>query len=128
MYIVIYIVTNLKAETMNSRITISVVLILLGIGFLLDSFNYVQFSQTVSDWWPLLIIIFGINHISRKNPPIFSGLLIIGIGVLILADRLNYLSGGFWDAFWPLLLVIIGISILLPGGRHCCKHKHTATD
>ncbi|MFC2130804.1 LiaI-LiaF-like domain-containing protein [Bacteroidota bacterium] len=113
---------------MNARTTFSIVLILLGIGFLLDSFEYMEFSQTISDWWPLLIIALGISHLARKKPPVFTGLLIIGVGILLLADNLNYITGGFWDAFWPLLLVIFGISVLLPGGRFLCKHNHHHTD
>jgi len=99
---------------MNARTVFALAMVLLGVGFLLDSFEYLEFSQAVSDWWPLLIILLGITHISRKNPPIFSGLLIIGVGVLLLADQLGYLQYGFWSAFWPLMIVIIGLSMLFP--------------
>ena len=109
---------------MSGRNIFAVLLILLGIGFLLDSFEYMEFSYTISQWWPLLIIAFGIIHISKKNPPIFSGLIIIGIGIILQADKLDYISGGFWGAFWPLLLIIIGISVLYPGKRFIHK-SHT---
>lgn len=110
---------------MNARNVFALAMVLLGVGFLLDSLEYMEFSQTVSDWWPLLIILLGLIHISRKNPPVFSGLLIIGIGVLLLADRLGYLSGGFWSAFWPLLIVILGLSMLFPAKGCYKKHKFT---
>jgi predicted membrane protein len=112
---------------MNGRIIFASVLILLGIGFLLDSFNFMPFSVSVSMWWPLIIVAFGIAHISKKNPPIFSGLLIIGIGLILQAEKLNIISQGFWAAFLPLLLVIFGISILLPGRRCFTKHVHHET-
>jgi predicted membrane protein len=120
--------TNLKEIDMNARNVLALALVLLGIGFLLDSFEYMEFSQAISDWWPLLIILLGIAHISRKNPPVFSGLLIISVGVLLLADRLGYLSGGFWSAFWPLIIVIIGLSMLFPVKKYFSKHSHTQND
>ncbi len=110
---------------MNARNVFAIALVLIGVGFLLDSFEYMEFSQAISEWWPLSIILLGIAHISRKNPPIFSGLLIIGVGVLLLADQLGYLSGGFWSAFWPLAIVIIGISMLFPCKKYFSKHTFT---
>ena len=99
---------------MNARNVFALAMILIGAGFLLDSFEYMEFSQVISDWWPLLLILLGVAHISRKNPPVFSGLLIIGIGILLLADRLGFLIGGFWSAFWPLIIIIVGLSMLFP--------------
>jgi predicted membrane protein len=109
---------------MSSRNIFAVLLILIGIGFLLDSFEYMEFSYTISKWWPLIIIAFGIIHISKKNPPILSGLIIIVIGIILQADKLELISGGFWGAFWPLLLIIIGISIIYPGKKFIHK-THT---
>lgn len=111
---------------MNSKMIFGLLLILIGGGFLLDTFQYITFSDTITMWWPLLIVLFGIAHISKKNPPIFSGLIIIGIGLILQADKLGYIKGDFWDAFWPLILIILGISILLPG-RKCpmMKNKNT---
>ncbi|MFH1050105.1 MAG: DUF5668 domain-containing protein [bacterium] len=113
---------------MTARNVFAFALVLLGVGFLLDSFEYMEFSQTVSDWWPLLIVLLGIAHISRKNPPIFSGLIIISVGVLLLADRLGYLNGGFWSAFWPLLIIIIGLSMLFPVRKYFSRNNQIHSD
>jgi hypothetical protein len=43
----------------------------------------------------------------------FIGLLIALIGALILLRNLDVIQGDFWDWFWPLLLVLIGLSIIL---------------
>jgi hypothetical protein len=43
----------------------------------------------------------------------FFGLLIILIGALLLLNNWGLLEGGFWGWFWPLLLVVIGLSIIL---------------
>jgi len=43
----------------------------------------------------------------------FIGLLITLIGALILLRNLDVIQGDFWDWFWPLLLVLIGLFIIL---------------
>lgn len=43
----------------------------------------------------------------------FPGLLLILIGALILLNNLGVLEGGFWKWFWPLVLIIIGVYIIL---------------
>jgi len=46
---------------------------------------------------------------------LFWGLVLITIGVLILLANLGVLPGGFWVSlwqYWPLLLVIIGLSVM----------------
>ena len=43
----------------------------------------------------------------------FVGLLITLIGALILLRNLDVIHGDFWDWFWPLLLVLVGLSIIV---------------
>ncbi|MCU0453624.1 MAG: DUF5668 domain-containing protein [Bacteroidetes bacterium] len=49
---------------------------------------------------------------SRFGGQLFVGLLLIGVGLLFLADNLYYLDiGPIWK-YWPFILVLIGISNL----------------
>ncbi|OGO18344.1 MAG: hypothetical protein A2Z15_01665 [Chloroflexi bacterium RBG_16_50_11] len=41
------------------------------------------------------------------------GALIIAAGVIALLVKTDVLSGSIWDYFWPVALVIIGLSIIL---------------
>jgi predicted membrane protein len=34
------------------------------------------------------------------------------VGALLQLSKLGYLPGGFWAAFWPILLVLFGISLI----------------
>lgn len=43
----------------------------------------------------------------------FFGSLMVLIGLLMLFDRLGYLPGDWWEYFWPLAIVALGISMLL---------------
>jgi len=42
----------------------------------------------------------------------FFGFLILLIGVLLLLNRLGIIYGDFWDYFWPVLLVALGLSMI----------------
>ncbi|MBI2853171.1 MAG: hypothetical protein HYX84_08795 [Chloroflexi bacterium] len=40
------------------------------------------------------------------------GLILTAIGVLWLLTKLGILSGSLWNYFWPVVLIIIGISFI----------------
>lgn len=42
----------------------------------------------------------------------FWGLFFIIAGLGWLLQNLGYLPGGFWDIFWPLVVVALGLSVL----------------
>ena len=51
----------------------------------------------------------------------FVGSLMLLIGMLMLLDRLGYLPGDWWDYFWPLAIMALGISMVL---RHRNNNKY----
>jgi hypothetical protein len=44
----------------------------------------------------------------------FLGLLIVVIGFLFFLRNAGLLPQDFWQYFWPLLVILIGIKIMLP--------------
>lgn len=48
----------------------------------------------------------------RKRKDIFTGLVIILVGVLFLLQNLGYIEGSIWR-YWPVILIIFGVSELL---------------
>jgi predicted membrane protein len=99
---------------MNSRYIFAAILVILGVGLILDQ-NYVwDFGWIISTWWPLIIIAIGINHLASTNKSIYTGIIILVIGLLLQASELDYLPGGFWGTFWPLLLILAGLWVLRP--------------
>ncbi|MFP4528421.1 MAG: LiaF transmembrane domain-containing protein [Candidatus Kapaibacterium sp.] len=107
---------------MNSKYFFGILLILLGFAFLLDQFNVMLFSEFTSTWWPLAVIAFGIFIISQNRQSLFPGIMIFAVGILLQLDQLEWLRGGFWAAFWPTLLIIFGIWMLLMRPKR--KHKN----
>ncbi|MDP2960678.1 MAG: DUF5668 domain-containing protein [candidate division Zixibacteria bacterium] len=47
----------------------------------------------------------------ENKKPVFTGILLILIGLLFFLHNLGYLSGDIWR-FWPLILIIWGIKKL----------------
>jgi Domain of unknown function (DUF5668) len=53
----------------------------------------------------------------EPDSPLWGGIL-IGIGVLFLLDQFDMLSfGEIFERFWPALIIVLGIQILLRGRR-----------
>jgi hypothetical protein len=51
-----------------------------------------------------------VTGIKKKHP--FFGVILILIGVFALLINFNIISGLYWNAFWPILLIVIGILAL----------------
>jgi hypothetical protein len=48
----------------------------------------------------------------------FFGLALIVVGILALLIVTGVLTGAAWSYIWPILLILLGISILAGRGRH----------
>jgi len=47
----------------------------------------------------------------------FIGLTLIVIGAIFLLQNLGYLTSDAWDVIWPLLLIILGLSMIIKRKR-----------
>jgi predicted membrane protein len=97
---------------MFSRYFFAIVLILLGIGFLLGQLNIWNFSEVFGLWWPIIIVVAGLVILIQSRKSVLPGLIVLIIGLIFLADAHNIYQGSFWDAFWPIILILIGIGLL----------------
>ncbi len=97
---------------MRGKYFLGLILILLGIGLILDQFRVWSFGSLVADWWPLIIIIFGLMTVTKSRGTVISGFIIIILGTLLLANNLDMLPWGFWATLWPILLILGGVWIL----------------
>ncbi len=84
----------------RSRIILGVLLVALCTLFLLDNYNIISFSFPfqIFDWRNILIIIGVFLLSSARFEP---GIILISIGLI-----------GHFPQFWPILLVILGLSII----------------
>ena len=107
------------SKTNNNRSKVAgIVLIALGSLFLLDNFRVfpLDFFDHFFNIWGILatigIVIIATNE--NKTP----GFVMLGIGsFFILSDILRYEFGirfiDAWQLFWPLVIIVIGVMVLL---------------
>jgi len=43
----------------------------------------------------------------------FFGTLLITIGVLFLLKNLGIITTELWDVFWPIVLIVLGIKLII---------------
>jgi predicted membrane protein len=90
-------------------------LILIGAGVLLMLFNagvlQPEYKHIIFSWPMILIAIGTINLFSRES--IFTGIILLLVGGFFMLPHLLFLPGNFTHNFWPGLLVIVGIMMIL---------------
>jgi phage shock protein C len=52
----------------------------------------------------------------RRNQEL-GGLVLIGLGLLFIASNLGWFAWMNWHLFWPLILIVIGVAVLLRRDR-----------
>ena len=98
---------------MSGRAVIGVILILLGIGYLLDQLFQLSIVAT---WWPLLIVLVGVNRLIRYPERPWWPLVIVAFGALLQVQRLAGWSINLWALVWAGVLLVLGVWLVMP--RH----------
>jgi predicted membrane protein len=97
-----------------------VALVVLGFLFLLNNLGVanINVGEAFGLYWPVLLILWGINVAmarNREGGSLLSGAILFAIGFIILGNNLGFLNINmaiFWKAFWPLILILAGISLV----------------
>jgi predicted membrane protein len=92
----------------SHRIWLGGILIVLGLLFLLNSLDIMDFGDFVSTWWPLILIVFGINRIVNRSA-LFLGTVILLLGIIFQLQELNIFPGNVFKYIWPLALILFGL-------------------
>ena len=103
--------------SMSSRLQmknfVGIIIVLFGLGFLLQQLNVPWANNVISSWWPLVIVAIGINA-WRSNPRAFVGpLIIVAVGAVLFIDNFHLLHTSAWNIFWPVVIMFIGLQIAL---------------
>lgn len=93
-----------------------IILILLGVGFLLDQVNVIEFSQIISMYWPSIIILIGISGLFERKSSKVGNYIVILLGVLLQLNKLEYLDYNIFSLFWPIILILVGLNIIFSKG------------
>jgi len=86
-----------------------VALVLVGVAFLLDHMGLINIDH-VWRFWPLLLIVAGITHLTSHQRR-FWGIILIAAGTVLQLNQLGISHFG-WADFWPVILIAVGLMIL----------------
>lgn len=100
------------------------VLLLIGVIFIVENFTDMEIWDKFWEFWPIILLIWGIKEIFQ-NKSIFFGIVLIAISIVFLGQYFFdfMLSGNIWN-YWPVLLIALGIDQVFKsfgGGR--IRHK-----
>ncbi|MFP4470376.1 MAG: LiaF transmembrane domain-containing protein [Bacteroidales bacterium] len=84
-----------------------------GVLFLFNSLDLLPYAvaNVVLTWQMLLIVIGLFNIFSAQHKT--TGIILLLIGGFFLLGKFYDIHVNFWQVFWPTLLIVIGVSILV---------------
>ena len=107
----------------SSRFTFGIIVIVVGVLLIIRNVAYLD---SLMDWWPSLIILYGAwRLIASRFRRLFLPLLLIAIGAFLQLGQLGL--GIDWGRFWPVALIAVGILILSGGMRRRNRRRRFTT-
>ncbi len=105
-------------SAVTPRLIVGLAIALFGVVLVLDRLNLVDADQALR-WWPAVIVAVGalIFTQSRRVGGGVNGVIVMIIGAWLLLNSVGMLRVGFWEMFWPLILVGIGSMLVLQSLR-----------
>ena len=111
-----------QAERMRNRrhcgpggsppIFFGIVLLVVGALFLLDNLDVVDTRSVWRNFWPVLFIAWGASRVIAGDVRSFFPWLAIGVGGLLIANRVLDWDVNVARIFWPVIMIAFGAHIL----------------
>lgn len=96
-----------------SRTLTGIVILLIGIGALLDAINVLPFWNQFGTFWPLLLIVFGLIVFINDRRQYIVTIALLTIGAFALLNNLDVIDVNFWSVIWPVAIIAAGLSVLI---------------
>lgn len=89
------------------------IIVVVGLLLLLNNLHILH-VRDIWDFWPLILVVFGVAKIVKSCSPahILWGSVLAGVGALLLLDNLSMFHLNF-NFVWPILLIAFGLTKLL---------------
>lgn len=117
----------------DKRLWLGLILVIIGGVWLLDNLNVIPYyiPHYLFSWKSILIVL-GLYLLLGKNKP-EPGIILIAIGGFFLLQDIGlFYVRNVWQIFWPAIVIVIGVSLILRrsslGHRHELDEKKSNTD
>jgi hypothetical protein len=89
------------------KLIFGVLVVLAGVALTLHNLGYFEIRPYLK-FWPVILIVLGLVRLANRCW--WGAVVWTGVGVFLLADNLDWFNVNIF-AFWPLFLVLLGVSI-----------------
>ena len=93
---------------MSTRRWIGLIVLVIGVGFMLQAVGVWDFGGVAATYWPLLLVLIGIVEAANRSISWIWGLVLIAIGAYLQLEHLSIITVSFGAIFWPALLILVG--------------------
>jgi len=108
---------DIRVDRSLPRLVIGLAIIVAGILFMLDNLGLVH-AEHYLEYWPVVLVAIGVVQMVQTGSWVGYGWSLVWIvgGLWLLGQNIGLITISIW-ALWPLLLVLVGASIIW---RACC--------
>lgn len=100
----------------KNHLFLAFLLIIFGLLILLNNLGAVSIDLTLGTWWPLLLIILGLQQLVSSRFTNLFALVPLFLGATFQLRNLGLISTKQISLFWPLLLILFGLILLFNFG------------
>lgn len=94
-----------------SRLIIGAAVFFVGAALLLDTLSIIDTISILSNRWPLFIVLAGVAILINDVKNYLWALIVILFGAVTQLQVQGYTDINPWQVFWPLVLIVVGVSI-----------------
>jgi predicted membrane protein len=116
-----------RGGLLTPRLIVGLAIALFGVVLVMDRLNIVIADQVLR-WWPAVIVAVGalIYQQSRHVGSGINGILVMIVGGWLLLNTLGIVQLRFWELFWPMVLIGIGVVLVMQAMGRRTREAATA--
>jgi hypothetical protein len=99
------------------QLVIGILIMMVGALLMADRLDVIADAARLLRYWPVALIALGASRLATRSDANgrFWGAAWLGVGSWLLLNTLGVIRVGFWDVFWPLVMVLIGLNLIRQG-------------
>lgn len=110
---------------MTQRRVFGIVVVIIGLLFLMSSLDLgINGWDIFSKYWPIILIIIGVFNVVGHNGLRLSGIILILVGGLFLAESTGIFGFNTWGIIVPAMIIVVGVWLLFPRAQNRIISRH----